>query len=45
MKEYVYRSMRNHARQRRSMKRFFEDLNILVAEANFADEKLLGRLG
>jgi hypothetical protein len=41
VKEKVTLALRNPARKRRYTKRFFNDLQILVSEGNFTDEKLL----
>ena len=39
-RETILRHLRNLNRQRRGMKRFFDDINILIGEANFTDEHL-----
>jgi len=41
VKEKVMMALRNPARKRRYTKRFFNDLQILITEGNFTDEKLL----
>ncbi len=41
IKELLVKSLRNKSRQRRSMAKIFEDLNIILNEANYADEKIL----
>jgi len=40
-REQVGRALKNYLRQRRSFKRYFEDMGILLNEANYADEQLL----
>ena len=39
-RETILRHLRNLNRQRRGLKRFFDDINILIGEANFTDEHL-----
>jgi hypothetical protein len=41
IKELLVKSLRNKSRQRRSMAKIFEDLNIILNEANYADERIL----
>lgn len=45
VRETLLKKLRNKARQQRSSMRCFEDLAILIGEANFSDEKLLEKLG
>lgn len=40
-RESVFRTLRNITRQRRSFKRYFEDIQILVNEANWTDDSIL----
>lgn len=40
-RENVFRTLRNLTRQRRSFKRYFEDIQILVNEANWTDDQIL----
>jgi hypothetical protein len=40
-RERIIMGLRNNARQRRQNRRFFNDLSILVNEANYTDEGLL----
>lgn len=45
VREKINIVLRNSARQRRNNKRFFLDLQILIREANFTDEKLMQKNG
>lgn len=44
-RERILMSLRNSARQRRQNRRFFNDLSILITEANYTDESLLSSKG
>jgi hypothetical protein len=37
-RETILRYLRNLNRQRRGYKRFYDDINILIGEANFTDD-------
>jgi hypothetical protein len=37
-RETIVRNLRNLNRQRRSYKRYFDDMNILIGEANYTDD-------
>jgi len=39
-RESFLRALRNTTRQRRAFRRYFEDVSILVGEANFTDEAM-----
>jgi hypothetical protein len=41
IKELLIKSLKNKPRQRRSMPKIFDDLNIVLNEANYADERIL----
>jgi hypothetical protein len=45
MKELVFKCLRNPARQRRAIPKYYEDFNVLLNEANYCDEVLLKASG
>ena len=44
-RECFLRGLRNTTRQRRSYKRYFEDINILIGEANYTDDAMMSESG
>lgn len=40
-RENIFRGLKNLTRQRRSFNRYFEDVGIVLSEANFTDDALL----
>lgn len=44
-REYIFKCLRNKARQRRIITKYFDDLGILLNEANGLDERILKKTG
>lgn len=45
MREFIYKAMRNKARQRRNIPKYYEDFSILFNDANAYDNITLSKIG